>query len=148
MSLIAKNRRAWFDYEILEEVEAGIVLTGAEVKSLREGRAQLSGSYAKIEGGEVFLYNAHISPYDKSRSENYEPLRKRKLLLKKSEIRGLVKMTEVKGLTLVATKMYFQRGWAKVSVGVARGKKKADKRSSLKEKAARREMDREKKKYI
>ncbi|NLB34545.1 MAG: SsrA-binding protein SmpB [Elusimicrobia bacterium] len=147
MSLIAKNRRAWFDYEILEEFEAGIVLYGSEVKSIRDGRVQLSGSYAKIQDGELYLINAHISPYEKSRSESYNPLRDRKLLVKKIELNKLMKKTEIRGLTLVPTRMYFKGGWAKVAVGLARGKKKADKRSSLKEQDARREMDRERKRY-
>jgi SsrA-binding protein len=145
---VAKNRKAYYQYEILDEIEAGMKLTGAEVKSLREHRVDIKHSYAKIIDNQVYLLNTHINPYKQSADEEYNPKRARKLLLKKSEIKSLKKKIETKGVTLVPLRIYFKRGWAKVKLGVARGKTKKDKRDTLKRKVTEREMDREQKKYI
>ncbi len=145
---VVKNRRAYRDYEVIDEIEAGIQLTGSEVKSVRAARVDINQSYARLKEGEVFLINAHISPYQKARAEECEPRRERKLLLKKKEISYIAKSTERKGVTLVPTRIYFKRGWAKVSLGLARGKKKKDKRETIKRKTIEREMERERKKYI
>ncbi len=140
--LVCQNRKASHDYHIEDRLEAGIVLLGPEVKSLREGRASLVDSYAKIKGGEVYLYNMHISPYTHAGHERLDPRRPRKLLLTKREIKRLIGKTEEKGYTLVPTKVYFSpRGWAKVELAIAKGKRKYDKRRALKEKQLRREME-------
>ena len=139
---IARNKRARHDYEILETWEAGLVLTGTEVKSLRDGRAQVTDAYAIVKDGEVWLLNAHIAPYDKGNIWNHDPVRTRKLLLHQKEIRRLIGAVERKGLTLVALEMYFKNGRAKVRVGLARGKKLHDKRADLKERDDAREMAR------
>jgi SsrA-binding protein len=141
--IIAVNRKARRDYEIIESFEAGMVLKGTEVKSLREGRLSFKDSYARIENGEVFLVNAHISPYSHGNIQNHDPLRERKLLLHKSEIRRLVGKTEQKGLTLVPLKAYFAQGHAKVELALARGKRQSDKRETIKRRDAEREMERE-----
>jgi len=145
---VAQNRRARHEYRILEEIEAGIQLTGPEVKSLRDHRADINHSFAKIENGEVFLLNSHISPYKQAADDKYDPKRKRKLLLKKRQIKKLEKETELKGTTLVPTKIYFKGGWAKVSIALAKGRSKADKRETLKKKITGREIDREIKKQL
>ncbi len=140
--LVCQNRKASHDYHIEDRLEAGIVLLGPEVKALREGRASLVDSYAKIKGGEVYLYNMHISPYTHAGHERLDPRRPRKLLLTKREIKRLIGKTEEKGYTLVPTKVYFSpRGWAKVELAIAKGKRKYDKRRALKEKQLRREME-------
>ncbi len=140
--LVCQNRKASHDYHIEDRLEAGMVLLGPEVKSLREGRASLVDSYAKIKGGEVYLYNMHISPYTHAGHERLDPRRPRKLLLTKREIKRLIGKTEEKGYTLVPTKVYFSpRGWAKVELAIAKGKRKYDKRRALKEKQLRREME-------
>ena len=136
---LADNRKARFDYEVLETLEAGMVLLGTEVKAIREGRVNLRDSYAVVEKGEVFALNIHISPYSHRGSADHEPLRKRKLLLHKQEIRKLIGRTVEKGLTLVPLKMYFKSGKVKMAIGLARGKKSHDKRETLK----KRETDRE-----
>jgi SsrA-binding protein len=141
--IIAINRKARHDYEILESFEAGMALTGTEVKSLREGRVNLKDSYARVENGEVFLVNSHISPYSHGNIQNHEPLRERKLLLHKSEIKRLRGKTEERGLTLVPLKIYFVRGRAKVELALARGKKQYDKREQIKRRDADREIERE-----
>jgi len=141
--IIAVNRRARRDYEILESIEAGMALKGSEVKALREGRVNLKESYAKVRGGEVFLVNAHISPYSHSSLQNHEPLREKKLLLHKSEIKRLTGKTEEKGLTLVPTKLYFARGRAKVELALARGKRQYDKRETIKRRDIEREIRKE-----
>ncbi len=138
-SSIAENRKAFHDYHLLETFEAGLVLLGTEVKAIREGRVNLRDSFARVEDGEVFLYNVHISPYSHRGYADHEPLRRRKLLLHKSEIRKLIGKTVEKGLTLVPTKMYFKNGKVKVVIGLARGKQDHDKRETLR----RREVDRE-----
>ena len=141
--IIAVNRRARRDYEILESVEAGMALKGSEVKALREGRVNLKESYARVRGGEVFLINAHISPYSHSNLQDHEPLRDKKLLLHKSQIKRLTGKTEEKGLTLVPTKLYFVRGRAKVELALGRGKRQYDKRETIKRRDMEREVKRE-----
>jgi SsrA-binding protein len=138
---IVTNRQALRDYYIEKAYEAGLQLSGNEVKSLRAGKANLKGSFAKIENGEIFLYNMHISPYEYSR-EDYEPLKPRKLLLHKAQIKQIEVKLSQQGYTLVPLKLYFQRGYAKVELALARGKRQYDKRRALKEKQARREIDR------
>ncbi|MDZ7262653.1 MAG: SsrA-binding protein SmpB [candidate division KSB1 bacterium] len=140
--IITTNRKARHDYEILETMEAGIVLQGTEVKSLRAGKANLKDSYAGIKNGEVFLYGAHISPYDHGNIFNHEPTRTRKLLLNKKEIRRLIGKVEERGMTLVPLKMYFKRGRAKVELGLARGKRLYDRRRDIAKRDAEREMKR------
>lgn len=146
--IVAKNRKAYYQYEILEEVNAGIQLTGPEVKSLRNHGADINHSFAKIENGEIFLVNGHISPYEHAHDIEYDPKRKRKLLLKRKEIRNLEKKIEQKGITLIPTKIYFKKGLAKITIALARGKAKKDKREAIKRKTINREIDREFKKYI
>lgn len=141
--VVTVNRKARSDYEILELFEAGMSLCGTEVKSLRDGRINLKDSYAKVLDGEVFLVNAHISPYSHGNIQNHEPLRERKLLLHKREIKRLTGKTEEKGLTLVPLKVYFVRGKAKVELGLARGRKQYDKREEIKRRDSEREVRRE-----
>jgi len=139
---VATNRKAYHDYFIEETLEAGMALQGAEVKSLRMGLANLSDSYALVRKDEVFLFNANISPYPHGNIMNHEPLRTRKLLLHKEEIRKVIgKMTQ-KGYTLIPLKLYFVRGKAKVLIGLAKGKKSFDKRDTIKEKESKREVER------
>jgi SsrA-binding protein len=139
---IAVNRRARYEYFIEETIEAGLVLTGSEVKSLRAGKAQLKDSYARIERGEVWLVNAHISEYSPAAQFGHDPTRRRKLLLHAREIARLAGKTKESGLTLVPLRLYFKSGRAKVELGLARGKKLYDKRESIKERESRREVDR------
>jgi len=139
---IAVNRRARHDYFIEETVEAGLVLTGSEVKSLRAGKAQLKDSYAQIKHGELWLLNAHISEYSPSAQFGHEPMRARKLLLHRREIDRLTGQVKESGLSVVALRLYFKHGRAKVELGLARGKKMYDKRESIKERETKREMDR------
>jgi len=136
---VAENRKALHDYHVLETFEAGIVLLGTEVKAIREGRVNLRDSYAQVEGGEIFLYNVNISPYSHRGYADHEPLRRRKLLLHRDEIRKLIGKTVEKGMTLVPLRMYFKDGRVKVAVSLAKGKKAYDKRETIK----RREIDRE-----
>jgi SsrA-binding protein len=138
-SSIAENRKAFHDFHILETFEAGLVLLGTEVKAIREGRVNLRDSYARVENGEVFLYNVNISPYSHRGYADHPPLRQRKLLLHRDEIRKLIGKTVEKGMTLVPTRLYFKNGRVKVAVGLAKGKKEYDKRETIK----RREADRE-----
>jgi SsrA-binding protein len=145
--IVCQNKKAYFDYEILETFEAGIVLVGTEVKSLREGRANLKDSYAKIRKGEVFLHDFHISPYTHASYNNHEPERVRKLLLHNQEIGKLTGRTQEKGLALIPLKVYFRKGKVKVELGLARGKKLYDKRESIKRKDEAREMSRMRKNY-
>ena len=142
MKVIGENRKARHDYHIEETVEAGIALVGTEVKSLRMGRLSLRDSYAQVKNGEVFLYNAHISPYDPADKFNHDPLRPRRLLLHKREIHRILEKAEEKGYTLVPLKMYFKRGLAKVELAVARGKREYDKRQDIAERDARRDIAR------
>lgn len=140
--VLATNRQARFKYQILRSLEAGIVLKGSEVKSLRLGRAQLRDSYGKVKKGEVFLHNCHISPYSFQRIEEQEPMRVRKLLLNRREIRRLERDTLQTGLTLIPLRIYLKNGKIKVEIAVAKGKKLYDKRESEKKRTHRREMDR------
>ncbi|NMA55110.1 MAG: SsrA-binding protein SmpB [Firmicutes bacterium] len=141
--VVCTNRRARHDYFILEKYEAGLVLQGTEVKSLRAGRASLVDSYAQAKDGELILYNLHISPYQQGGYVNHEPRRPRKLLLHKREIRNLAAAIKEKGLTLIPLKIYFnERGWAKAELALARGKKFYDKRADLAARDARREIER------
>jgi SsrA-binding protein len=137
--LVAENRKALHDFHILETFEAGLVLQGTEVKSIRDGRVNLRDSFARVEGGEVWVYNIHISPYSHRGYADHEPTRRRKLLLHKQEIRKLIGRTVEKGLTLVPLRMYFKSGKVKMAVGLARGKKSHDKRETLKKREADRE---------
>ena len=138
-TLIADNRKALFDYHILDTFEAGVVLTGTEVKGIREGKANLRDSFARVENGEVWLYKVHINPYSHRGYVDHDPKRRRKLLLHRAEIRKLIGRTVEKGLTLVPTRMYFKNGRVKVALGLARGKQLHDKRETIK----RRETERE-----
>jgi len=143
MKIVVQNKKARHDYAIVETVEAGIALLGTEVKSLREGNANLRDSYAIIQGGEVLLRGLHITPYSHTSDRKLDPLRDRRLLLNRAEIRKLVGKVNEKGMTLVALKIYFNdRGIAKVELGLGKGKKTHDKRDSIAERDARRDMDR------
>ena len=137
--IIADNRKAHHDYHLVETFEAGVALLGTEVKSIREGGVQLRDSFARIEGGEVWIYNVHISAYSNRGYSNHEPTRKRKLLLHRREIRKLIGKTVEKGMTLVPVRLYFKNGRVKVAVSLAKGKKDYDKRETIK----KRETDRE-----
>lgn len=140
--VVATNSKAFHDYFIEDRFEAGIVLMGTEVKSLRDGRANLRDSFARIERDEVFLYNCHISPYSHGNIANHDPVRTRKLLLNRREINKLIGKTQQKGLTLVPLKIYFKKGRAKVELALAKGKKTGDKRETLRRKMADREIER------
>src|SRR5271167_3882172 len=129
---IAENRKAYHDYHLLETFEAGVALLGTEVKAIREGRVNLRDSFARVDGGEVFLYNVHISPYSHRGYADHEPLRKRKLLLHKDEIRKLIGKTVEKGMTLIPVRMYFKGSRVKIAVSLAKGKKDYDKRETIK----------------
>ena len=141
-STIAQNRRARHDYEILASYEAGIVLTGSEIKAVREHKVQLQGAYARIKGGEVWLQDAHIAQYANAGYSGHNPTRDRKLLLHKKEIAKINELLGEKGLTLVPLAMYFKRGKAKVEVGVARGLKRYDKRAKIAERDVERQIAR------
>ncbi|MDA8240684.1 MAG: SsrA-binding protein SmpB [Nitrospiraceae bacterium] len=142
MKIVAQNRKAFHDYSIEETVEAGIVLTGTEVKSLREGKANLKDSYVLVKDSEVFLLNCHISPYTHGNIMNHDPVRTRKLLLHKKEIARLLGKTIQKGYSLIPLKIYFKDSRAKVEIGLARGKKMYEKRESIKKREADREIER------
>ena len=137
--VVARNRKARHEYHILETFEAGMELRGPEVKSLRAGQVSFQDAFARVESGEVWLYSLHISPYEQANRANVDPVRPRRLLLNRSEIRQLTVKTEEKGLTLIPLDIYFARGYAKLTLAVARGKKLHDKRETLK----RRQQDRE-----
>jgi SsrA-binding protein len=139
---VASNRRARHDYAIEETYEAGMVLTGPEVKSLRAGRATIADAYARVAGEEVWVENLHIPPYEMADQRQYQPTRPRKLLLHKEEIRRLVGKTAEKGLTLVPLRIYFRHGLAKMEVGLGRGRRKFEKRDAIAEREHRREMER------
>lgn len=147
VKIIAENRKARFNYFIDEEFEAGLVLVGTEVKSLRLGRANLKDAYARIKNGEVFLYQLHIGPYPFAHYDNHDPLRPRKLLLHKREIKRLFSKVNERGHTLVPLKIYFKGGKVKVSLALARGKRKYDKREAIKRRDEQRLMERERKAY-
>ena len=140
--VVATNRKARHEYEFLDSYEAGIVLKGPEVKSLRQGKVSFQDAFARIEGGEAWIYNLHISPYEQANRNNVDPLRTRKLLLHRNEIRRLICNVEEKGLTLIPVELYFTRGIAKVSLALARGRKLYDKREKLKRQDQEREARR------
>lgn len=142
VKIVTENRKARHEYHILETFEAGLVLTGTEVKSLRAGKANLQDSYARVDNGELMLYNMHISPYEQGNRFNLEPKRIRKMLMHKQEIMRLLSKTREKGLALIPLKVYFKNGLAKVDLSVAKGKKLYDRRDDAAEKDAKREMDR------
>lgn len=142
IKVISDNRKAYHDYFIDEKLEVGIILTGTEIKSIRNGRVNLKDSYARIENGEVWLHQMHVSPYEQGNRFNHDPLRKRKLLLNRSEIVKLIGKVQLQGLTLVPTKIYLKRGMAKIELGVGRGKKNYDKRQDMAERDAKREIER------
>lgn len=142
IKLVAQNRKARHEYEVLDTYEAGIALQGTEVKSLRQGKANLKDSYAIVESGEVFLHHLHISPYEPGSRYNHEPERPRKLLLHRGEIRRLIGKTQQQGLTLVPLRVYFRQGKVKVELALARGKKQFDRRQELARRQAQREVER------
>lgn len=145
--MVARNKKARHEFEILDTYEAGLVLKGPEVKSLRAGKVSLAEAFARVEDGQVWLYGMHVTPYDPASRWNQDPLRPRKLLLHRSEIRRLIGATQEKGLALVPLELYFRGGYAKIDLALARGKKLHDKRETLKRKTHQREMERELKKY-
>lgn len=140
IKIIATNKKAFHDYYIDETFEAGLVLTGTEVKSIRLGKVNLKESFCRIKDGEVFINNMNVSPYDFGNRENHDPTRMRKLLLHHAEIDKLIRLTEQKGLAMVPTKVYFKGNHIKLEIGIGRGKKLHDKRQTLKQKEADREM--------
>ena len=140
--LIAENRRARHDYHLLERLEAGLALTGTEVKSLREGRADLQRAFADVRGSEVYLVGAHIDEYAQGNMMNHDPDRDRKLLLRRGEIASLIGKVQERGLTLVPTRLYFKNGRAKVELAVARGKEARDKRRDIADRDAKRQIER------
>ncbi|MCS6777345.1 MAG: SsrA-binding protein SmpB [Chloroherpetonaceae bacterium] len=141
--VIAVNRRARHEYEIIDTYQAGIVLVGTEVKSLRAGRVNFQDAFVRIENNEAWLYNMHISPYEQGNRWNVEPVRRRKLLLHRWEIDELRGRSEQKGLTIVPLQLYFQRGFARIEIGLGRGKKLYDKRQAIAERDRQREQQRE-----
>ena len=136
---VAENRKAFHDYHILETFEAGVALLGTEVKAIREGQVNLRDSFGRVEGGELFVLNVHISPYSHRGYADHEPLRRRKLLLHRQEIKKLIGKTTERGMTIVPLRMYFKNGRVKLAIGLAKGKKEYDRRETIK----RREVDRE-----
>ena len=140
IKIITENKKAWFDYEILDKYEAGLVLQGSEVKSLRDGQANLKDAFVAFRGSEAYLQNAHVAVYQASSYNNHEPERARKLLLNASELIKIQEAVTEKSLTCVALKMYFKKGKAKVEIAIARGKNKGDKRQAKKSKDADREI--------
>lgn len=140
--VICENRRARFDYELLEDFEAGLVLLGPEVKSLRKGDAHLNDAWVGFEGNHLVLFKAHIAPYEQANRENHDPLRPRPLLLHREELKKLRNRVRERGLTLIPTKIYFDGPWAKVSFSVGRGRKEHDKRHAIREREDRREVQR------
>lgn len=141
MKVIAENRKARHEYFVKETYEAGLVLTGTEVKSIRAGKVNLKDSFIRIDNGEAFVYQMHISPYEQGNRFNHDPLRERKLLLHKSEINKLFGTTREKGLSLIPLKLYFVKGRVKMELALAQGKKLHDKRSTIAEKTAKREIE-------
>lgn len=140
--VLAQNRRARHDYFIEQTVEAGIVLMGTEIKSIRRGKANIQDAFARIEGGEAYLYNMHISPYEQGNRYNHDPLRTRKLLMHRKEISKLAGAADQAGYALVPLKIYIKNGYAKVLIGLGRGKKNYDKRETMKKRSAEREIER------
>ena len=142
MEIVSTNKKARFNYEIIEKIEAGISLKGTEVKSVRNKNVSISESYAQIKDNEVFLHNLHISPYEQGNRENHDPIRVRKLLLHKQEIKKLVNKIQLKGLSLVPLSIYLRKGKIKIELAVGRGKRLVDKRESIKKRAVDREIAR------
>jgi SsrA-binding protein len=142
IKIVCQNKKARHDYHIIEVIEAGMVLLGTEVKSLREGRANLKDSYARIRDGELYLVQAHISPYSHASYDNHDPERVRKLLVHRRELKRLTGKTQEKGLTIVPLRIYFKDGKAKIELALASGKKSYDKRETLKRQTQKREMER------
>ena len=147
IKIVAENRRARRDYFIVDQYEAGMVLRGTEVKSLRQGRANLKDSYAQIKDGEVFVYQLHIAPYPFAYFDNHDPLRPRKLLLHQHEIKRLYGKINEKGHTLIPIRIYFKNGKVKILLALAKGKRKYDKREAIKRRDEQRELERERKQY-
>lgn len=141
-NLIAQNRKARHDFSVEETFEAGLVLQGTEIKAIRERRVNLKDSFARVENGEVIVYNMHISHYEQGNRYNHDPVRPRKLLLHKKEIAKLAGATSEAGYSIVPLKLYIKKGFAKLLIGIAKGKKKYDKREDMKKKAAKREIER------
>ncbi|AOH57042.1 MULTISPECIES: SsrA-binding protein SmpB [Bacillaceae] len=139
---LAQNKKAYHDFFIEQTFEAGIVLKGTEIKAIRAARVNLRDAFAKIENGEIYLYNMHVSPYEQGNQFNHDPLRTRKLLLHKKEISKLIGETKEAGYTIVPLKMYLKNGFAKVLIGLGKGKKQYDKRDDLKKKEAKRDIER------
>lgn len=142
VKVVCDNRRARHEYEILEIVQAGVELAGTEVKSMRLGKANLRDSFARVEDGQLWLYNCHVSPYDFGNRFNHDPLRRRRLLIHKSEIRRLNAQVKEKGLTLIPLRLYFQRNWVKVDLALARGKHLYDKRDVVVRRESKRQLER------
>ncbi len=142
MEIVSTNKKARFNYEIIEKIETGIALKGTEVKSIRNRNVSIGESYAQIKDNEVFLHNLHISPYEQGNRENHDPIRVRKLLLHKREIKKLVARTQQKGLSLVPLSIYLRKGKVKVELAVGRGKRLVDKREAIKKKTIEREIER------
>jgi SsrA-binding protein len=142
MEIVSTNKKARFNYEIIEKIEAGISLKGTEVKSIRNRNVSIGESYAQVKDNEVFLHNLHISPYEQGNRENHEPVRVRKLLLHKREIKKLVAKTQQKGLSLVPLSIYLRKGKIKVELAIGRGKRLVDKREAIKKKDIEREIER------
>lgn len=142
IKVVAQNKKARHDYHIEETFETGLVLTGTEIKSIRAGKANLKESFARIQNGEVFLHNMHVSPYEQGNQFNHDPLRTRKLLMNRKEINKLIGITKEKGYSLVPLRMYLKRGFCKLELALARGKKLYDKRETLKKKDAQRDIER------
>jgi len=140
--LVAQNKKARHDYTIMDTIEAGIVLKGTEIKSIRAGRINLKDGFARIKDGEIYLWNVHISPFEQGNIYNHDPLRTRKLLMHKKQINKLIGEVKTAGVTLVPLKVYLKDGYAKCLIGVAKGKKQYDKRESLKQKDQKREIAR------
>lgn len=142
LKVVVRNRKARYDYEIVDTLEAGLVLVGSEVKSLRAGKVSLSDAYASPKGNELYLVNLHISPYDKATGEPHEPLRSRKLLLHKRQIRRLLVKIQERGFTLIPLQIHFRDGRAKVEIALARGKRRYDKRDAIAKRDAQRDLER------
>ncbi len=147
LKIVAENKKARFDYAIEDTYEAGMVLVGTEVKSIRLGRVNLKDSYARIRKGEVFVHQMHIGPYPFAHHDNHDPLRKRKLLLHKSEIKRLYGKINERGFSLIPLKLYFQNGKAKLTLALARGKRKHDKRETIRRRDQKRDLERSRKEY-
>lgn len=142
IKVVAENRKARHDYFIEETVEAGLVLTGTEIKSVRAGRVNLRDAHARLEKGEIFIYNMHIAPYEQGNRQNHDPLRPRKVLLHRDQIDSLAGKVRLRGFTLVPLRIYLKDGWAKVELALARGKRLYDRRREIAEREARRRIER------